>query len=139
MDRALTLSSLTLVLALAAIGCAHGGGGVQPAAASGPPPSERACFMVREVRSYDAFDDRHVAIETIRDESYLLTLDNVCFGLDSAIRIAISNDFNRVCSDDLAVITYRDYNRLDTCRILNVERVADHEAALELWRSRLHR
>jgi hypothetical protein len=95
--------------------------------------------MVREVQSYDAFDDRHVAIETIRDESYLLTLDNVCFGLDTAIRIAISNDFNRVCSDDLAVITYRDFNRLDTCRILNVERVADHEAALELWRSRLHR
>ncbi len=129
----------TLWLAGTMIGCAHGTGGVAAAPEDATLPSDRACFNVREVESYDAFDDRFVAVETIRDDCYLLTLDNVCFGIESAIRIAISNDFNRVCSNDLAVITYRDFNRLHRCRILNVEKVDDLEAARDLWKFRRKR
>ena len=132
-----TSTVLVLGLALAASGCAHRGGGAATTAETVAPPSEKACFNVREVRSYDALDDRHVYVETIRDGHYLLTLDTICIGLASSIRIAISNDFSRVCSNDLAVITYRNFDRLESCRILDVERVADREAAVGHWRARV--
>jgi hypothetical protein len=138
MRLATALAVTSLCLAGTTIGCAHGSGGMESAPEAVTIPSDRACFNVREVESYDAFDDRFVAVKTIRDECYLLTLDNVCYGMESAIRIAISNDFNRVCSNDLAEITYRDFNRLHRCRILNVEQVDNLEAARDLWRSRRH-
>ena len=50
----------------------------------------------------------------------------------AAIAVAVSNRFDRVCSNDRAWITYQEFNQNRRCGILNVEEVTDRERALEL-------
>ena len=98
----------------------------------GEPTVVEACFRVRDTRSFDAVDDRFVYVRCIRDRHYLLTMDNACFGLENSIAVAVSNRFDRVCSNDRAWITYKDFNQTRRCGILTVERVDDREHALDL-------
>jgi hypothetical protein len=101
------------------------------------PPSEEACFNVREARNFSALDDRYVYLETLRDEHFLLTMFPGCFGLESSIQIAISNQLNRVCSIDTAKITYRGIGGdPETCSIRRVEAVEDRSAAEALVEAR---
>ncbi|HEX6998595.1 MAG TPA: DUF6491 family protein [Gammaproteobacteria bacterium] len=102
----------------------------------GPPPSEESCFNVRDARSFDALDDEHVYVQARRDGHYLLTVFPGCIGLRDSFRIAISNDFSRVCSNSFASVTYRGVSGLETCRIRRVESVEDKEAAEALAASR---
>ena len=95
-----------------------------------PPVAEDACFNVRDIRNFDAVDDRHLIVEGRRDEFFLLTMFGTCFSLRNANGIAISNDFSRVCSNSSARIVYRDFGRMQSCRIRTVESV-DSEAAAE--------
>jgi len=97
-----------------------------------PPVAEAACFNVRDVRNFDAIRDRYVYVEGRRGEHYLLTMFTQCFGLRSALGIAISNDFNRVCSNSSATITYREFGQLESCRIRAVESVEDKAAAEQI-------
>lgn len=97
-----------------------------------PPVAEEVCFMAREVRDFDAFDDRYVFVDGRRDAAYLLTLFAGCFGLRNANRIAISSDFSRVCSNSAATILYRDFGRMQACRIRSVESVDDKAAAEQI-------
>jgi hypothetical protein len=94
-----------------------------------PPTAEKACLYVRRARSFDPIDNRHLHVEASGDEHFLLTLQPGCIGLRSAFGIAISNQSNRVCSNDLATVTYRQFDRRETCRVLEVEMVASKEAA----------
>ena len=96
------------------------------------PKAEKACFRVRDTRSFDAVDDRFVYLRCVRDKHYLLTMDNVCLGLQNSIAVAVANGYDRVCSNDHAFITYREFDQTRRCGILNVERVEDRAAALEL-------
>jgi hypothetical protein len=93
------------------------------------PATEEACFNTREVRSFDALTDRFVYVETRGDEHYLLTMSGVCLNLRSAVGITIASEFSRVCSSGRARIQYRDFGRLQTCRIFRVESVPDKETA----------
>ena len=72
---------------------------------------DRTCFRVRDTRGFSAIDDRFVYVKSVRDRHYLLTMDNRCYGLEFSIKIAIANEFDRVCSNDRAILTYRDFNR----------------------------
>jgi hypothetical protein len=105
----------------------------------GPPPSEEACFNVREVRNFDAFDDEFIYVEGRGDQHFLLTTFRGCIGLRDSLRIAISNDFSRVCSNSFASVTYRGLGELETCRIRRVEAVEDKDAAEVLVASRTRR
>ena len=105
--------------------------------AGGEPPSEEACFNVREVRNFSALDDRYVYLETLGNEHYVLTMFPGCFGLEDSIQIAISNQMSRVCSIDTAKITYRGVGGdLESCPIRRVEAVEDRSAAEALVESR---
>ena len=98
--------------------------------AKGEPPSQEACFNVREVEDFSALDDLHVYLEGRRsDQHYLLTMFQGCVGLRGAIGIAISNEISRVCSNDNARVTYRGFGRVETCPIEKVEAVEDRESA----------
>ena len=98
----------------------------------GPPPSEEACFNVRTVRDFDGLDDQYIYVEARGDDHFLLTMDLGCIGLRNALGIAISNDVSRVCSNSFATITYRQFGRLETCRVREVEAVEDKAAAQTL-------
>jgi hypothetical protein len=115
---------------------AVGLGGVPGSRADEPDPvvdqaskPEKTCFRVRDTRGFSAIDDRFVYVRSVRNRHYLLTLDNRCYGLEYSIRIAIANEFDRVCSNDRAVLTYRDFNRLHRCQILDVEAVTGLDEA----------
>jgi len=97
---------------------------------------KKACFRVRDTRSLSAVDDRFVYVRCIRDRHYLLTMDNACLGLENSIAVAVSNRFDRVCSNDRAWITYKEFNQTRRCGILNVEEVSDREGALQLVKER---
>ncbi len=96
------------------------------------PPPEPACFNVRDINNFDAFEDNFVYVEGRRNQHFLLTMQRSCFGLRQARGIAISNQINRVCSNSFAEITYRDFNTVMRCRIREVEAVVDKEAARAL-------
>ena len=96
------------------------------------PKAEKACFRVRNLRGMDAVDDRFVYVRCVQDKHYLLTMDNACLGLQNSIAVAVANGFDRVCSNDHAFITYREFDQIRRCGILNVERVGDRAAALKL-------
>ena len=97
---------------------------------------EKSCFRVRDTRSFSAVDDRHVYVRCIRDRHYLLTMDNTCFGLENSIGVAVSNRFDRVCSNDGAWITYKDFNQKRRCGILTVEEVDGRDQALQVIEER---
>lgn len=97
---------------------------------------EKACFRVRDVRSFDAVDDRFVYVRGVRNQHFLLTMENVCMGLENSVGVAIANGFDRVCSNDRAMITYKEFNQARRCAILTVEEVADRDAALKLVKER---
>lgn len=94
--------------------------------------AEPACFNARTATNFSALSNRHVYLEGRRDEHYLLTMFNYCSGLRSAFGIALSNDLSRVCSNTSATIYYRDFGRLEACRVRDVESVASREAAREI-------
>ena len=100
------------------------------------PPSEEACFNVRDIRSFSALDSERLYARGRRDEHFLITVYGTCFGLQSALQIAISDAIGRVCSTTSATITYRSSGRLEQCRIRQVEAVEDRDAAKELAEAR---
>jgi len=93
------------------------------------PTAVAACFSVRDTRSYHVLHDRYVYVRCIRKKHFLLTIDEGCRGLSYGFGIAISNEFNRVCSQSGAVITYLQFDQTHRCLILEVEAVADMAAA----------
>ena len=99
---------------------------------AGMPVAEQACFNARTATNFSALSRRHVYVQGRRNEHYLLTMFNVCFGLRNASGIAIENTLSRVCSNTGATIYYRDFGRLEACRVSEVESVASRQAAQEI-------
>jgi hypothetical protein len=98
--------------------------------------AEEACFNVRDVRSFDAIHDRFVYVRCVRGKHYLLTMENACVGLQNSLAVTVESGFNRVCSNDWASLTYRNFDRTTRCGILRVEAVEDRAAAVALVESR---
>ena len=122
-------SFLALVLMLTGLGCTSTNG---VDTSEDVPVTEEACFNVLDVRSFDALHDRYVYARCRGGKHYLLTMANACLGLQNSIAMAVSNDFNRVCSHNRAWLTYRDFDRTRRCVILCVEAVEDRAVALDL-------
>jgi len=93
------------------------------------PTAVAACFNVPDAKSYHALHDRYVYVRLARKKHFLLTIGEGCRGLSYGFGIAISNEFNRVCSQSGAVITYRQFDQTHRCLILEVEAVDDMAAA----------
>jgi hypothetical protein len=98
--------------------------------------ADEACFNVRDARSYHALHDRYVYLRCARKKHFLLSIGEGCRGLSHGSGIAISNEFDRVCSQSGAVITYRQFDQTHRCLILQVEAVANLEAATALVEDR---
>lgn len=95
---------------------------------SGEAP-ERVCFNNRQVRNFDGLNDRFVYVEASGSKNYLLTMRNPCNGLRNAHGIAIRDTTSRVCDNGFAEIIYKDFGRLQRCRIGSIERVENKEEA----------
>ena len=98
--------------------------------------AEAACFNVRDVRSAEPLHDRFVLVRCSHEREFLLTVGGPCLGLSRAIRVAVSNDFNRVCSHDGAKLTFREFDVVRRCEILEVEAVNDETEARDLVAAR---
>jgi len=122
-------SFLVLVLTVTGLGCTST---KEIESNKGSASTEETCFNVRDVRSFNAIHDRYVYARCRRGTHYLLTMANACPGLQNSIAMAVSNDFNRVCSHDRAWLTYREFDHTRRCVILRVEAVEDRAAALDL-------
>jgi hypothetical protein len=94
------------------------------------------CFNIRQVNSWSAIDRDHVYLEERGDDNYLLTLFSSCPGLKFTQVIALSNHMGRMCPNDFGRITFRDAGNVRSCRIDDVERVADKAAAIALVEAR---
>jgi hypothetical protein len=94
--------------------------------------AEPACFNARAATNFSALSNTHVYVQGRQDQHYLLTMFNGCFGLRSASGIALSSDLSRICSNTSATIYYRDFGRLEACRVRDVESVAGRDAAREI-------
>jgi len=122
-------SLLGLILTVAGLGC---GSTNRASQGEGEPAAAEACFNVRDVLSFDALHDKYVYVRCRRGRHFLLTMGNICLGLRNSLAVAVSNDFNRVCSQDRATITYEGLGRTSRCQILWVEMVEDRVAAQKL-------
>jgi len=88
---------VVLVLAIALMGCGTASDtALEAETAAGD--AEETCFNVRDARSYRVLHDRYVFVRCVHKRQYLLTIDRGCRGLSHGFGIAISNEFNRVCS-----------------------------------------
>lgn len=92
------------------------------------PHTEEACFRSSEIRDFDTLSDRFVLLETIKRETFILTMFEGCVGLRSTMEIALVSDLNRVCSNSNASVRYRGALGQSTCPIVTVESVDDKEA-----------
>jgi len=99
--------------------------------------AERVCVRVKSIRSFDAIDNEHIYIKAMGNEHYLFTLYGGCFGLRGTHGIAVKDTFSSVCSNSHGEIIYRDMGRgLESCRIRNVEAVANKDDAESLVKDR---
>ena len=97
--------------------------------------AQKVCINSNMVRSFDAFDDRHVYVRQGSNQHFLLTMNYRCLGLEWAQSIAFKDTTSRICSDGFGEIVYRDRTMgrgLQTCRIDTIQRVESREAAEEL-------
>lgn len=87
------------------------------------------CFSANMVSSFSYLHGRYVYVDVIGNKHYLLTLANECLALRSAMNLAITSEFDTVCSDSGAAITYSSFNRMHYCRVIKVQQVQDKAAA----------
>jgi len=124
---------LALIVTVAAMACTST---KAVETSEGGPVTEETCFNVRDVRSFDAIDDRFVYLRCLRGKHYLLTMEAACLGLQNSLAVAVASGFNRVCSHDRAGLTYRDFDRTARCGILRIEAIDDRAAATMLVKRR---
>jgi hypothetical protein len=96
------------------------------------PVVEDTCFSLRDVASFSPLHGRFVYVRLVRGQQYLLTLDNIYTSLPYATGVAISGTFDRVCSDAGAVLSFSDFGRRVSARIVRVEAVNSKETAQAL-------
>jgi len=96
------------------------------------PVVEDACFNLRNVAGFSPLHGRFVYVRLIDGTQYLMTLDNIYTSLPYATGIAISGTFTRVCSDTGAMLSFSDFDRRVSARIVRVEAVLSKETAQAL-------
>jgi len=100
--------------------------------------SEKVCFDTTRVRNHDPLSDKFLFIEQSGGDSFLITMKSRCFGLRNTQVIAFKDTMRRICSgDNFAEVLFRDAGRPMTCRIGNIEKVADKETAKAIVAERI--
>ena len=96
---------------------------------------KNVCINTNLVRSFEAFDDKHVYVRQGSNQHFLLTMRSRCLGLEWAQGIGFKDTTSRICSNGFGEIVFRDRTMgrgLQNCRIDMIERVESREAAKEL-------
>jgi hypothetical protein len=123
--------AVAVVAGLGLAGCASS----QPTDAASA--TDRVCVRVEQINSYEPIGDHHVVIKVSVGTRYLLTLEEICTGLNFARGIVIADSSSRVCSDGFASLAFQQPGHgTRRCRILNLEEVENSEAAAALAESR---
>ena len=119
---------------LAGLAAAHSSSGQESDEADASAKDD--CVQIRSVDGWSSIDDWHIVVRASRDEQYLLTMRTACRGIRSANSIALSNRMGRLCPDDYGRVTFRYAGMRESCRIENVEQVADKDEAKALVEAR---
>jgi hypothetical protein len=99
--------------------------------------TDRVCVRVQQINSYEPIGDHHVVIKVSASKRYLLTLEEICTGLNFARGIAVADKSTRICNDGFSFLTYQQPGHgVRRCRIINLEEVESSEAAEALVESR---
>lgn len=99
--------------------------------------ADRVCVRVKQINSYEPIGDHHVVIKVSVNKRYLLTLEEICTGLNFARGIAIADASTRVCNDGFSFLAFQQQGHgARRCRIINLEEVENSEAAEALVESR---
>jgi hypothetical protein len=125
------LSALALVLP--GLGCRSA---APSGAGHGTPAVEVTCFNARNITSFVPLAGPYLYIQVGNHEHYLLTLDRPSKRLELAYHIEISRNFDRVCSDSRAPLTYHYQGHVGVYDIIGVESVKDRAAAEALANKR---
>lgn len=127
MRRGMTLIVAVVASATVLAGCRS----------AGTENDRRDCLTIRAVQEYVALDDHHVFIDAGGRDEYLLTLEARCNSLGFAHGLTLSDPTGRVCADGTSFLRYTLAGaEARQCRVINVEPVADLEAAKALLESR---
>ncbi len=97
---------------------------------------EKVCVNKRNINSFDTIDDQHLYIKATGNRHYLFTMWNRCMGLRNAYGIGIKDTMSRVCSGGFGEVVYRDFGRLQSCKIGSIETVASRDDAKGLVEDR---
>ena len=98
-----------------------------------PEEQAKVCIDTARIRNHDPLSDRHLFIEQSGKTYFLLTMRSNCFGMRNARVIAFKDTLRRICStDNFAEVMFRDAGRSMSCRIANIEAVADKDSARAL-------
>ena len=123
--------AIAMLAGLGLAGCANS----QPT--DGASATDRVCVRVQQIASYEPIGDHHVVLKVSVSKRYLLTLEEVCTGLNFARGITIADASSRVCNDAFSFLTFQQPGHgARRCRIINLEEVETSEAAEALVESR---
>ena len=125
--------ALILILAFSA-GTAFANDAVEDAAEE--EAVEKVCVSKRNINSFDTIDDRHLYIKATGNRHYLFTMWSRCMGLRNAYGIGIKDTMSRVCSGGFGEVVYRDFSRLQSCKIDTIEPVSSKDDAKGLVEDR---
>lgn len=129
MKRSHLLILGTVVIATAFLGCATGRSPERSVA-------DRVCIRASTVEDFDPLDDRHLLVTVGVTDEYLFTLEP-CMGLTFAQGIVLAETMDRVCSDGTSWLMFRQPGTgSKRCRIVDIEPVADEDAARALVEAR---
>ncbi len=138
LDKARRGAALVLGLFLTASGVAcTTSQGASPTQGDGAPAkgeafAKEACFNIRDVDSFSPLGYRFVYVRLLGGKQFLLTMADINTGLPSAIGVTIAGTFDRVCSDTGATLTFTEFGRRVSSRILRVEEVDSKDTAQAL-------
>ncbi len=129
--RRTRLLAVAVVAGLGLAGCASS----QPTDAASA--TDRVCVRVQQINSYEPIGDHHVVIKVSVSKRYLLTLEEICTGLNFARGITIADTSTQVCNDGFSFLAFQQPGHgARRCRIINLEEVENREAAEALVESR---
>ena len=92
------------------------------------------CVFQSTISDFHAIDDRYVVLYGMgRNKAYLAEIAGGCFDVDSQVTLAsVDGDRNgQICGFGRDSLAYRNFGRLENCRILGMEQLSD-ERRVEL-------
>ena len=112
-------------------------------ACAAPPPQEEGerpsraadCVFQSTVTGFKPLDDQHVVLYGIGNkDTYLAEIAPGCFDLSHQVTLAaVDGDSNgQICGYGRDAIAYREFGRLESCRVMSLERLTDERLAVLL-------